>query len=298
LSSRPKNWLKGLQGNSKPSEPLKYHTTFKIGGPARFFIEPKDTVDLKLLISAAKRYKIKISLIGAGSNILASDKGVNAAVVHLGAPYFKRLAFKKNIVEAGAGVPLSRLVNSAARQGLTGLEFLAGIPATVGGALAMNAGAWGKSIGRTVRDVTVMDYAGTIKTLPKGKIHFDYRASGLGRCIILSVRLTLAKENECLVRERIAKFLCRRRLTQDLSRPSAGCVFKNPGERSAGRLIDRCGLKGMHRGGALVSPKHANFIVNTGGARCVDVLALIRRAQKEVKKRFQVLLKPEIRIWS
>lgn len=292
------SWWKSLKGNSSTGVPLKDHTTFKIGGAAAYFIEPWDNADLKLLINLTKRYKIRCLVIGAGSNILVSDKGVDRAVVHLGAPYFRRLAYKENIIEAGAGISLPRLIDAASKVSFSGLEFLAGIPGTLGGALAMNAGAWGECIGDMVRDVTVADRAGAIKTIPRDKILFGYRTSDLDRYIIVSARLRLISGKESKIKERIAGYLRERAQTQELSFPSAGCVFKNPRGDSAGRLIEECGLKGRRIGGALVSLKHANFIVNAQDATSRDVLALMRLVKKEVKNKFQIELEPEIKVWK
>ena len=293
-----KNWWQGLKGSVKLRESLKRHTTFGIGGPARFFIEPKDVADLKLLINLRKRYKLPLLVIGAGSNILASDKGTGAAVLHLSSPYFKKLSFKKNILEASSGVSLNAAIRAATERGLGGLEFMAGIPATLGGALAMNAGIPAKSILDLVENVTVLDYNNRVKILSKNDLRFGYRSCNLGKFIILSARLKLKKGNKKKISRDTKQYLKRRWLTQDLSLPSAGCVFKNPKGDSAGRLIDLCGLKGGSVGGAAISLKHANFIVNRRHARAKDVLRLIALAKKEVKKKFGIVLEPEIIIWD
>lgn len=292
------NWLKNLKGKVRLAEQLSRHTTFKIGGPARLFIEPKDINDLKLLLNFLKRYKISYLVIGAGSNILVDDKGINCAVIRLSAAYFKRMSFDNNYLNAACGVTLNQVVSKAEGRGLSGGEFLTGIPGTVGGGLAMNAGAKGKSLADLVKQVKVMDNNGNIKILDKKDIKFGYRSSSLSKYIILSARLKLVKKDKLEIRNRINKYLDFRRDAQDLSLPSAGCVFKNPGHDSAGRLIDLCGLKGMIIGGASVSLKHANFILNLKHATAADVIKLMGLIKKEVKRKFNVTLKPEIRIWQ
>ena len=292
------NWWKGLKGKISSNEPLNKHTTLKIGGRAEFFIEPKDINDLKSLITLAKRYNMSILVIGSGSNILAGDKDIKAVIVRLNSSSFKKIIYRRNCLEAGSGLMLWQLVMVAKRHGLSGLEFLAGIPGTVGGALAMNAGAWGRNISDMVEDIKVMDYGGNIKTLTKKQIRFGYRRSGLAKYIILSVHLKLVKKNKKEINGSIKRYLEYRRNTQDTSLPNAGCIFKNPRLKSAGRLIDLCGLKGKKIGGALVSRRHANFILNQGNAKAEDVLKLMDLIKKRVRSRFRVALQPEIKIWS
>lgn len=292
------NWCKGFKGRVKIKEPLKRHTTLRIGGPAKFFIEPSDEDDLKLLIIRAKQYKIPISVIGAGSNILSSDKGVNRIVVKLSAPFFKRIIFKGNTAEAGSGLPLGRLILRAKNIGLGGAEFLSGIPGTVGGALAMNAGAWGRDIALLASKVRIMDYNGRVKELAKDSLGLSYRKSGLRDCIILSSTLKFVKKEKKEIKRNLDKFRRKRLASQDSSFPSAGCVFKNPADGITGRLMDLCGLKGRRIGGACISKEHANFILNRNNARATDILKLMELAKKEVKKKFGITLEPEIKIWQ
>lgn len=292
------NWQKNLKGKIKPGEPLKRHTTFKIGGPAEFFIKPKGISDLKLLLKGLKSDKIPILVIGAGSNILAADKGIKAAVLKLNAPDFRKVSFRGNYLNAGSGLMLQQLLSLAVKRGLSGMEFLAGIPGTLGGALVMNAGAWGRDIASLVREVKVMDYYGRAKTLKRKEIKFSYRKSGLDKYIILSACLKLIPAKQKEIRDNINKYLELRRNTQDTGLANAGCIFKNPQAGSAGRLIDLCGLKGKRMGGARISLKHANFILNKGNARSRDVLGLMRLMRKTVKQKFKVSLEPEIKIWN
>ena len=292
------NWRKGLKIRIKFQEPMKKHTAFNIGGPAEYFVEPKDTHELKLLLNSVKRCNIPILVIGAGSNILIKDNGLKAIVLRLDSPVFNKVSFCGRHIYAASGVPLSRLIGLAQRKGLSGLEFLTGIPGTLGGALAMNAGISGKNIAELVESVEVMDYKGNIKNLNKRKIKFSYRRSSLTHYIILGARLKLLKKDSREIREEIGRRIDYRRSTQDYSFASAGCIFKNPKGAQAGRLIDLCGLKGKRIGDARISLRHANFILNLGQAKAGDVLRLIKLAREKVKDKFGITLEPEIKIWQ
>lgn len=292
------NWLKHLAGKIRAQESLRKHTTFRIGGPAEFFVEPYDITDLKFLLTSAKRRKMPIFVIGAGSNILISDRGIKAIVLRLNSACFKKIFRKQNYLEAGSGLSLGGLIQAARKYGLSGTEFLTGIPGTVGGALAMNAGAWGRSIGSLVEKVNLIDYNGNLKVLRKKEVRFGYRKSSLARYIILSVSLKLTERNKKAIDGAIRKYRLKRLCLEDSSFPNAGCAFRNPPQKSAGRLIDLCGLKGKRVGGACISSQHANFILNQGNARAEDVLRLMDLAKREVKKKFGIDLKPEIKIWQ
>ncbi|RJP29810.1 MAG: UDP-N-acetylmuramate dehydrogenase [Candidatus Omnitrophota bacterium] len=290
------NWQKDLKCKAKQREPLSKHTTIKIGGNARFFFEPCGLDDLKSLIKALKRYKIPILILGAGSNILAPDSGVDAAVIKLSSGYFRNASLDGNCINVAAGMPLSRMINFAYLNSLSGIEFLSGIPGTLGGALAMNAGTKDRDISETVVSVTVLDYNNKIRVLKKKEIAFGYRKSSLSKYIILGARIRLKKSRKGLIKNNIAGYLTIRRKSQDYSKPSAGCIFKNPPGLSAGKLIDMCGLKGVNIGDAFVSSVHANFILNAGAATFKDVTALINLVKKEVNRRFKVRLEPEVKI--
>jgi UDP-N-acetylmuramate dehydrogenase len=189
-------------------------------------------------------------------------------------------------------------VAQAAIRGLSGAEFLCGIPGALGGALAMNAGAWGESIGDLVENVRVMDYNSRIKELPGRKIKFAYRGSGLEKYIILAARLKLRRGKRAAIRQKINAYLRRRAATQDNSFPNCGCVFKNPAKgMTAGQMLDLCGLKGKQAGGAMVSLKHANFVLNYNHASAADVLKLMALMRAAVRKKFGIELKPEVKIW-
>lgn len=304
------NWQKGLisakeaifngiKGKISKGEPLKRHTTFRIGGPAEYFVEPGDIDSLRSLVKSARVYKIPILIIGSGSNLLVSDRGINGLVIKFSSPDFKKVFFCRGTLITDAGCLLSQVINYSQRHCLSGMEFLTGIPGTVGGALVMNAGIPDKNIGDLVEDIAVMDYNGKLKTLSGREIKFGYRNSSLSKYIVLSARLRLKRKHQEKIKTAIGKYLDSRKNKQELFLPSAGCVFKNHRTRGpAGRLIDLCGLKGRRIGDACVSEKHANFIVNIGHASAADVSALMGLIKEEVKNRFKITLKPEIKIWG
>jgi len=291
------NWLKKLDAKIKKKVRLCKYTTFKIGGCADYVIEPKDEANLRKLLVFARKAKLRVLVIGAGSNILACDSRIRGIVIRLSSPHFRKILVKGNFIDVGAGCAVSRVILRAARSGLGGAEFLTGIPATLGGAIAMNAGTKDASIGEIVEKLSVMDYNGRKFTLSRNRVKFKYRDAGLGRYIILGARLVLEKSPKAKIYSKMSAYMLARRRSIDWRHPSAGCVFKNPAGDSAGRLIDSCGLKGKKVGGAEVSRKHANFIVNTGSATCADVLMLMKQVKSAVRARFAVTLRPEIKIW-
>ncbi|MFH0855715.1 MAG: UDP-N-acetylmuramate dehydrogenase [Candidatus Omnitrophota bacterium] len=290
------NWPKELK--IKYNYPLKSKTTFKIGSGALFFSEPAGRKELSLLVKAAREKKLPVFVLGAGSNLLISDKMVKGLVIKLNSPCFKEIRGGGGLIKAGGAVALAWLIKFARERSLQGLEFLVGIPGTVGGALAMNAGCWGHSFGDFVKEVEIMDRNGKIKYLKNCRVGFGYRKSNLEKYIILSSLLELKKGERSRIEENIARFSAFRRKTQDLSYPNAGCIFKNPGKASAGELIDLCGLKGKNIGDAFVSERHANFILNKGKASSRDVLRLMRLIKSRVKDKFKLNLQPEIKIWK
>ncbi|MDD5254741.1 MAG: UDP-N-acetylmuramate dehydrogenase, partial [Candidatus Omnitrophica bacterium] len=259
---------KVLKGKVFFSEPLSRHTTFGIGGAPSLFILPRDEEDLKVLLTVLKRGKIPVLVIGCGSNILASDRGISAAVIALRAPFFRRLKAGNTFIEAGAGASLAQLIRLAQRQGLSGIEFLSGIPGTVGGALAMNAGVTEgtkprvqRSIADAVVSVRVMDARGRVSILNKKDIRFGYRDSGLSKFVILGARLKFKRAPRKEISREVRRYLAYRRQAHGWAARSAGCVFRNPSGLSAGRLIDLCGLKVQRKGGACISSAHANLIL-------------------------------------
>ncbi|MFC1658069.1 UDP-N-acetylmuramate dehydrogenase [Candidatus Omnitrophota bacterium] len=290
------NWQKCLKirGTLKADEHLARHTSFKIGGHAQLWAEPARAPDLQNLVNFARTKKLPLRIIGAGSNILIADKKLKGIVVKLNSPYFKKITIRRRLVSAGAGASLSRLVRRTQQAGLSGFELLAGIPGTVGGALIMNSG----NIGDRLIDVTVMDRYGRIKALLKKDTRFIYRDSNLKRYIILNVSFKLKKKNKMAIAKFIKNYLDYRWEVQDYRYPSAGCFFKNPGSKSAAYFIERAGLKGCSFRDAAVSLKHANFIINKGKASSSDVLKLAEYITRRVRKKFNLNLKPEVKIWK
>jgi UDP-N-acetylmuramate dehydrogenase len=258
--------------------PLKEYTTFKIGGPARYFLTVSNIAEA---IDFAREKKLPYFVLGGGSNLLVGDEGFNGVVIKL---ENKKIELKKDLVIADAGAKLSSLVDFTVENNLTGLEWAAGIPGTVGGAVRGNAGAFGHSISENIKEV---------KTLHQEKDYqFGYRDSIFkhNNDVILSA---VFKFNKGADQELIDEYLKTRKEKHPVE-PSAGCIFQNPKPLSAGKLIEDCGLKGKRIGDAMISPKQANFIVNLGSARAEDVKKLISLVKKEVKKKFQVELKEEV----
>ncbi len=287
----------GLRGRVARNEPIARHTTLKVGGPAEFWIEPEDAADLAAALAVCRRHGLRVNLIGSGSNVLASDTGVRGAVVHLGSPYFKKVWREGDTLVARAGVPNSLFIQYALEQGFGGCEFLCGIPGSIGGAIAMNAGSHGQSVDALVERVRFYDAQGQLRDLERAAVPFSYRSSGLAGCAVLEgvFRLPRAEAGESL--RRLEEYRAYRQNTQDLQHASAGCMFKNPAGAacSSGKLIEDAGLKGRRIGAAQVSPKHANFIVNLGGASSDDVLRLIQEVRETVKRKFNVELETEVK---
>ena len=291
-------WPKNLNRKIKTKVNLAGYTSFKIGGEAEYFFEPKNLKSLQQALVFTKQAGKRVFILGAGSNILVSDAGLDGLVIRLSSKDFSKCFYRGNCVVVGGGLKLNALILFSKNNNLSGLEFLVGIPGTLGGCLVGNAGAWGKSIGELVKQVGVLDYNGKLKTLTAKQLKFTYRKSNLNKYIIIWAKLKLWSKNKKIIASRIQEYLLQRKQTQGNSWPNAGCVFKNPVQGSAGRLIDLCGLKGKARGKAVISTRHANFILNTGNAKSSDVLSLMALMQKKVKGSFKVNLEPEIKIWK
>jgi len=290
-------WPKSLNKQIETKVKLARLMSFKVGGPAEFFLEAADIAGLKEALVWARRKKVPVFILGAGSNILASSSGLNGLVIKLGGEFFKHVYRDGEYLEAGAGIHLNQLMLYTKNNALSGLEFLAGIPGTLGGALAGNAGAWGKSVGELAEEVRVLDYRGNPELLSAKDLKFSYRKSNLNKYVIISARLKLRPGNKNTIGSRIKKYLLQRNKTQGSKLPNAGCIFKNPAKLSAGKLIDACGLKGSSKGRAIISGVHANFILNKGNADSNDILLLMDLMRKKVKERFKINLEPEIKIW-
>lgn len=282
-------------GSTRLNEPLSGHTTFRIGGKARAWVRANTIKDLKDILKLIKKNNLKFIIIGYGSNLLFDDNGFDGVVISLGRD-FQDLKHNGRKIFSGAAVSLNKLISYACNFGLSGIDALAGIPGTVGGALAMNAGARESAIGDFAREVFVVDYNSNFFKISKEDIKFGYRNSNLSKYIILGAWFDLNKKPRQEIKKNINDILKLKRDSQDLWNFSAGCIFKNPKNNFAGRLIERCGLKGRNIGRAFVSNKHANFIINKGGATSKDVLELISLIKREVKNKFNICLKPEIKI--
>ncbi|MBS3142019.1 UDP-N-acetylmuramate dehydrogenase [Candidatus Woesearchaeota archaeon] len=278
--------------NVREKEPLSHHTTMKVGGPASYFATPENVQELQSLIARLRKEHIRYVILGRGSNLIFSDKGYKGCVISL--KKLMALTFSGKRVRVGAGLPLSSLILKCAAHNLSGLEKLIGIPASVGGAVANNVGAYGVQTSDVLESVTVLTPQGT-KILPKSKLSFAYHRGMRGHIIVEATFKLVSKPNT-FIQATIKQTLIYRTQTQPLSEPSAGSTFINPKSRKAWQLIEAAGLKGFQKGGAKVSEHHANWIVNTGNATSRDIVWLIRHIQKTVKKKSGVLLQPEVEI--
>ena len=276
------------------NEPLSKHTSFHIGGAAKFLIEISTDEALSVFLKEAGKKKIKFFVLGGGTNVLFSDKGFDGVVIKLKGDFEKR-EFKGNEVSCGAAEMLPALVKAAAARNLSGLECAAGIPGTVGGAVSGNVGSADKWISSAVESVEV--YKNAKKTLiNKAKIGFGYRKSGLEGCVITKVNFSLKKEAGNDILKQISTAMEKRIKTQSVGGANAGCIFKNPAGLSAGKIIDEAGLKGKKSGGAKISEMHANFIVNTGNAKAKDVMSLIDLVKNVILEKNGIELETEIKI--
>lgn len=277
-------------------EPMSAHTTLKVGGPAALMALPTTEQQLVSAVKLAIEEGIEPVVVGLGSNLLVDDQGLNSLVVKT-APQMNRCEVNGTVVTACAGAPLAQVANAAAGFGLTGMEFAHGIPGSLGGAVTMNAGAYGGELCQVVRSVRTMDRNGKLETLSAEQCLFSYRHSVFsdGSRLVLSAELELQRGDETAIREQMAELMARRKEKQPLEYPSAGSAFKRPEGMFAAALIDRCGLKGLRVGGAQVSEKHAGFIINSGGATCRDILELMDLVRARVLRETGVELEAEIR---
>lgn len=278
-------------------EPLARHTSFRIGGPAAVFCTPRSAGELVYAIGACRRLGARYYLLGRGSNLLFRDDGFDGAVIST-TEMREEPAVKGDCITACAGVPLNKLCRAAAEHSLTGLEFGYGIPGSLGGAIFMNAGAYGGEMRQVVRTVTFLDDQGRITTKPSEALELGYRTSLFSRTgwCVLKAQLQLAEGQRAAIEAKMEQLLNRRKEKQPLEYPSAGSTFKRPEGAFAGALIEQAGLRGAQVGGAAVSEKHCGFIVNLGGATCADVLALAEQVQRVVKERTGYTLEKEIRV--
>lgn len=284
----------------KTDEPMSRHISFRVGGPARRMAFPSSGEQVVLLLNFAHACGARPLVIGNGTNLLAPDEGLDRLVVDTSVG-LNRLeeGEEPDILTAEAGVSLARLADFACKLGLTGLEFAHGIPGTVGGAVCMNAGAYGGEIKQVIETVTILFPEEGVRTLSCAEMDFGYRHSLLTdqpNAVVLRASFRLSKGDPEMIREGMRELMSRRKATQPLEYPSAGSTFKRPAGNFAGALIESSGLKGLTVGGAQVSEKHAGFIINTGSATAADVLEVIRQVQERVFTETGVRLEPEVRI--
>jgi UDP-N-acetylmuramate dehydrogenase len=280
------------------NEPMSEHTSFNIGGPADLFVTVMDEEELATVLRLACENNAHHLIIGNGSNFLVSDKGYRGIIVKLG-DAFSDISVEGNEITVGAGKLLSGVSAFACRNGLAGLEFASGIPGTIGGAIFMNAGAYGGEMKDIVRSARLMSADGSqVKELSKDELGLEYRHSIIQETgdIVLSVVLGLEPDDSEAISARIAELSARRNAKQPVQYPSAGSTFKRPVGGYAAALIESAGLKGYTIGGAKVSEKHSGFIINTGGATCKDVLELMKYVQQKVYENSGIMLEPEVRI--
>ena len=278
------------------NESLKKHTTYGIGGPADLMIFPKSKQDLIKVIEIINENKIQLTILGSGSNVLVSDNGIRGAVISL-KNSLKQIEVDENILYAECGTMLGKIVKHAVKNNLIGLENLNGVPGTLGGALIMNAGAWGGEISENLIHVEVINSKSEIQKIQKKDLNFSYRQSSFNKDdILLSAKFNLKKADKDIIKENFIEAQSGRKKSQPLNKRSAGSLFKNPKNNSAGKLLDEAGLKGFSIGDAKISEKHANFFINDGDATSKDMLMLIKKAHKEVKDKFNINLSLEVKL--
>jgi len=287
--------LKGaIAGAVSQNEPLSRYTTLRVGGPTRLLVLADTLHDLMMTLDECAEESVAWSVIGKGSNLLVSDAGYDGVMIQLGTD-FRRMKRDGDNLQAGAAMPLPLLVQAALREELGGLAFAVGIPGTLGGAIAGNAGAHGNWIGDLVHSVTLYGPYGKLRHCDRSELRFDYRISSItSDDVIVEALLALEAADPAQVRGEMERYFKKRKLTQPTGLPSAGSVFKNPAGQPAGKLIEQAGLKGLQVGGARVSLRHANFIVNAGSARAADVYALVKMVQEKVLAASGVRLELEI----
>ncbi len=281
----------------RENEPMKLHTSFRIGGPADIYAEPESTEELRELMDAARRNGSEYAVIGHGSNLLVGDGGFRGTIICLGKA-FSEIHVAGDMLEAQAGALLGTAANAALEYGLAGMEFASGIPGSVGGAVVMNAGAYGGEMKDILESAEILEADGTVNRMTAEALELSYRSSNIAALsrIVLSGRYRLQPDSREEISARMRDFNGRRREKQPLEFPSAGSTFKRPKGFFSGKLIEDAGCKGLRSGGAQVSEKHAGFVINTGNASAADVLVLIREVQRRVRELSGVELQPEVKM--
>ena len=279
------------------AEPMSRHTTFRIGGPADWFVTPKNTEEIRALIGVCKEEKIPYFILGNGSNLLVSDNGYQGVIIQL-YRNFGQITLEGNEIKAQSGALLSGIAAMARDASLTGFEFAGGIPGTLGGAVVMNAGAYGGEMKDVLKEVTVLTPEGEIVTLQADELQMGYRTSVVKEAgyIVLEAVISLKEGNPEEIKNRMQELAAMRSSKQPLSYPSAGSTFKRPEGYFAGKLIMDSGLRGYQVGGAQVSEKHCGFVINAGNATAKDVTTLMADVQRIVMEKFGVKLEPEVKL--
>jgi UDP-N-acetylmuramate dehydrogenase len=289
--------LTGFENIVRQGEPLAMHTWFQLGGPAEYFAEPESAEQLIALVERCHAEGVAMRLLGQGSNVLVRDEGVPGMVLHLSSPDFCGIRIEGRSLVAGGGALLGRAVTTAVHRGLAGLETLIGIPGTVGGALHGNAGTSGGNIGQWTIEATVIAANGEVYRRSSEDLVFGYRQSNLDDLVILEASCQLEEDNPRELSQRMQKRWIIKKASQPMGHQCAGCVFRNPRGVSAGELIDDAGLKGTRIGGAVVSDRHANFIIAEPECTAQDVLRLIELIRGQVRDRMGIELELELEIW-
>ncbi|MCF8060891.1 MAG: UDP-N-acetylmuramate dehydrogenase [Deltaproteobacteria bacterium] len=283
-------------GDVRFDRPMRLYTSLRVGGVAAALVRAGSLEVLRDVCVYAAAHTIPRIVVGKGSNLLVSDRGFPGVVIRLRGALAEVRWEEEGELNAGGGATNRRILDHCSREGIGGLEFLSGIPGTAGGAVATNAGARGRDTGEVLRRVELLTAEGTVDTLPSGELRFSYRSCSLPEgAVVTRAVFHVRREAPEAVTKRIARNLSERRRKQPLRFPSAGSVFRNPPEEPAWRLVERAGLRGKRIGGAQISPLHANFIVNSGGARAEDILSLMNLARDEVLRLTGIELEPEIR---
>ena len=292
------NPFAGLEDAVSENVPLARFTWYKIGGPARWFVRPRSLEELREAAVRCVENDIPVYVLGLGANLLVSDEGVpDGAVFRLDDDNWRRVKFDKTTVEVGAGADMQKLLIRTVRQGLAGIECLAGIPGTIGGGVRMNAGGKFGDIGAIVNKVTVMSADGTVFERTKDDLVFEYRSTNIAAPFILGATLELDEDDPERIMAKTKEIWMYKRNSQPLNTKNCGCIFKNPRGLSAGALIDQAGLKGMRVGGAEVSHKHANFIVAHPGCSAADVQKLVKVIREKVYEKNEIVLESEVKVW-
>ena len=283
-------------GNILEREPMSRHTTFSVGGPADLFVQPGSVEEVQWALKCSRERKVPFFVVGNGSNLLVSDEGFRGMILNLG-KNFQEIRVEGETMEVQAGALLSRTAREALNHGLSGLEFAAGIPGSMGGAAAMNAGAYGGEMKDVITEVLVLTEEGQLLNLSNEEMDLGYRHSCIfeKNYIVLQVKLKLHRGSAETIRARMDELARARREKQPLEYPSAGSTFKRPAGYFAGKLIQDAGLKGFRVGGAMVSDKHAGFVINVDHGTASDIAEVIRQVQIRVKKDFGVTMHPEVR---